>query len=296
MSEYFIGIDGGGTKTLARLGHGRETLMEIGAGASSLTQDLSGAINTVLGLCRELLAKHRIQPSQVSVACGLAGAGDTAAAGQLHAHLKQLGFAETTVTSDAQTSLLGAGAGLPIVVVSIGTGSVAIRLSRDGHIRQFGGWGLAIGDEGSGAAIGKSAVRALLWELDIHGRAVSELCQQIMTEVGIQRPAILRWLREAGSREYAALAPLVFKHLPDCQQANEIITKTAGEIDRLIAVANENQDLPLTLLGGLADKLNPYLSEAHQQKLIAPFGTSLDGACMLARKEARLEKATAFTA
>ncbi|MFV8782043.1 BadF/BadG/BcrA/BcrD ATPase family protein [Microbulbifer sp. SA54] len=295
MSDYFIGIDGGGTKTLARLGRGRDTLMEIGAGGSSLTQDLGGAINTVLGLCRELMAKQQIQPQQVSIACGLAGAGDTAAASQLSARLRDLGLAEVTVTSDAQTSLLGAGAGLPIVVVSIGTGSVAIRLSRDGHIRQFGGWGLAIGDEGSGAAIGKSAVRALLWELDIHSRAVSALCQQVMVKVGIQRPAILRWLREAGSREYAALAPLVFSHLPYCQQAHEIITKTAGEIDRLIAVANDNQDLPLTLLGGLADKLSPFLCEAHQQKLIAPFGTALDGACMLARKEARLEIAPAFT-
>ncbi|WP_226667715.1 BadF/BadG/BcrA/BcrD ATPase family protein [Microbulbifer aggregans] len=296
MSEYFIGIDGGGTKTLARLGRERETLIEISAGGSSLTQDLAGAVNTVIGLCRELMAKHHIQPQQVSLACGLAGAGDTAAASQLSARLKDLGLAEVTITSDAQTSLLGAGAGLPIVVVSIGTGSVAIRLSRDGHIRQFGGWGLAIGDEGSGAAIGKSAVRTLLWELDIHGRAVSTLCKQIMAKVGLQRPAILRWLRESGSREYAALAPLVFSHLPDCQHANEIITKTAGEIDRLITVANEGQDLPLTLLGGLADKLSPFLCEANQQKIIAPFGTALDGACMLARREARLEKAPAFTA
>ncbi|WP_295799832.1 BadF/BadG/BcrA/BcrD ATPase family protein [uncultured Microbulbifer sp.] len=293
MSEYFVGIDGGGTKTLARIGRGRETLLELRAEGSSLTQNPDEAGSTVIGLCRQLLARQRIKPQQVSVACGLAGAGNTVAANQLTTRLKEVGFSDVVVTSDAQTSLLGAGAGLPIVVVAVGTGSVAMRLSRSGNVRQFGGWGLAIGDEGSGAAIGKSAVRTLLWELDIHGRAVSELCQHVMAEVGMQRPTILGWLREAGPREYAALAPTVFEHLPNCQQAKDIITKTAGEIDRLIAAANEEEDLPLALLGGLADKLSPFLSEAHQQKLIAPFGTALDGACMLARKDARLEKAPA---
>ncbi|WP_066963624.1 BadF/BadG/BcrA/BcrD ATPase family protein [Microbulbifer sp. Q7] len=286
MNGYFLGIDGGGTKTLARLEDAHGERLTLKSGASSLTQDLDGAINNIAGLSRQVLARERVHPNQVHLACGVAGAGNPASAEKLRQRLCTLGFASVQIASDAQTSLLGAGAGTPIVMVAIGTGSVAMRLGRNGEIRQYGGWGLAVGDEGSGAAIGKSLVRALLWELDTHGRAVSALCQQVMTEVGEQRAQILPWLQQAGSREYAALAPAVFSHLPECPLARDIIGKTAAEVDRLIQAASGDENLPLAILGGLADKLSPHLHPDHQQRQIPPLGTALDGACMLARQKA----------
>ncbi|MCW8126978.1 BadF/BadG/BcrA/BcrD ATPase family protein [Microbulbifer halophilus] len=285
MSDYFIGIDGGATKTLGRLGGGDMAPLEIRTGASSLSQNPADAVATIVGLSRQLLTKRQIGPKQVSVACGVAGAGNPAAAGKLAARLESEGFARVTVTSDAKTSLIGAGAGLPMVMVAIGTGSVAMRLGRDGSIRQFGGWGLAVGDEGSGAAVGKSAVRGLLWELDNHGRAVSDLCRDIMAHVGYRRSSILPWLQEAGSREYAALAPAVFEHLPHCRLAEDIVRKTAIDVERLIRTASDDGELPLTLLGGLAEKMSPFLSEDLRSRLIPALGTALDGACILAQRE-----------
>ena len=287
MSAYFLGIDGGGTKTLARLESPGGGAITLKSGASSLTQDLDGAINNIAGISRQILARQNIPASEVHLACGVAGAGNPTSATQLHQRLSALGFLSVKITSDAQTSLLGAGAGTPIVMVAIGTGSVAMRLGRDGQVRQYGGWGLAVGDEGSGAAIGKSLVRALLWELDTYGRAESALCQQIMREVGENRSRILPWLQQAGSREYAALAPTVFSHLPDCQIAREIIAKTAAEVDRLIEMASDGDALPLAILGGLADKLGPHLHPDHQKRQIPPLGTALDGACMLAKQSAK---------
>lgn len=287
MSGYFLGIDGGGTKTLARLESPTGSSITLKSGASSLTQDLDGAINNIVGISRQLLARQNIPASEVHLACGVAGAGNPTSARQLQQRLSALRFASVEVTSDARTSLLGAGAGTPIVMVAIGTGSVAMRLGPDGQIRQYGGWGLAVGDEGSGAAIGKSLVRALLWELDMYGQAKSTLCQQIMREVGADRSRILPWLQQAGSREYAALAPTVFAHFPHCQIACEIIAKTAAEVDRLIEMASHEDALPLAILGGLADKLGPHLHPNHQQRQIPPLGTALDGACMLARQSAQ---------
>ena len=287
MSAYFLGIDGGGTKTLARLESPDGNAITLKSGASSLTQDLDGAINNIVGISRQILARRNIQPNCVHLACGVAGAGNPRSAQQLQQRLSAMGFVNVQITSDAQTSLLGAGAGTPIVMVAIGTGSVAMRLGRDGRIRQFGGWGLAVGDEGSGAAIGKSLVRALLWELDTYGQAKSALCQQIMREVGAERSRILPWLQKAGSRDYAALAPTAFSHLPNCEISREIIAKTAAEVDRLIEMASDGDALPLAILGGLAEKLGPHLHPDHQQRQIPPLGTALDGACMLAKKSAK---------
>lgn len=288
MSDYFIGIDGGATKTLGRLGGGDLAPLEIRSGASSLSRELPEAIASIVGLGRQLLAKRGIDPKQVSIACGVAGAGNPVAAEQLRARLQAAGYARVLVTSDARTSLIGAGAGQPMVMAAIGTGSVAMRLGRDGSIRQFGGWGLAVGDEGSGAAIGKSAVRALLWELDIHGRAASGLCRHIMEHVGYERSTILPWLQRAGSREYAALAPAVFEHLPHSRLAEDIVGKTAVDLERLIRTASDDEALPLALLGGLAGKMSPYLSADLRSRLVRPLGTALDGACSLAQRDMEL--------
>ncbi|WP_193164817.1 BadF/BadG/BcrA/BcrD ATPase family protein [Microbulbifer hainanensis] len=289
MSHCYIGIDGGGTKTLARLVDDNRPPIELRAGPSSLSQNLPQAISNIGSLCSQLLAASGVSADRVALACGVAGAGNESAARTLCGHLEAMGFAAVTVTSDARTSLVGAGAGLPMVMAAIGTGSVAMRLDRNGEIRQFGGWGLAVGDEGSGAAIGKSAVRALLWELDIHGAPQTPLSQQVMHHVGNHRPAILHWLQQAGSREYAAIAPMVFEHQRTCPLARDIAGKTVAEVERLIRSAWADTDLPITLLGGLADKLVPYLAEDLQSRLIPPLGSSLDGACILARDSVAIE-------
>ncbi|MEX2963138.1 BadF/BadG/BcrA/BcrD ATPase family protein [Microbulbifer sp. TYP-18] len=285
MSEYFLGIDGGASKTLARLGGPKMAPRELRSGPGSLTQNLTGAVATILRLSRQLLAAEKLRADQVNIACGVAGAGNPSAARLLTEHLQSEGFATVSVTSDAQTSLIGAGGGQPMVMVAVGTGSVAMRLGRDGSFRQFGGWGLAVGDEGSGAAIGKSAVRAMLWELDTQGCPKSALCRRIMESVGRRRTDILPWLQHAGSREYAALAPVVFEHLPGCEIAQDIVLKTTLEVEKLIRLASDGEDLPLTILGGLADNLGPLLAEDLQSRRIPPLGTSLDGACAIASSQ-----------
>lgn len=288
MSDFFLGIDGGATKTIARIGGADLEPMELRAGPGSLTQSITEAVANILGLTRQLLLRQRLRAAQVSLACGVAGAGNPKAAQFLAERLKAEGFANVTVTSDAKTSLIGAGGGLPLVMVAIGTGSVAMRLGRDSTIRQFGGWGLAVGDEGSGAAIGKSAVRGLLWELDIYGAPRSPLSRTIIELVGHQRADILPWLQRAGSRDYAALAPAVFEHLNRCRMAENIIVKTVGEIEKLIRTASDDDTLPLTILGGLADRLQPFLAEDLKQRCIPPLGTALDGAYTLAQRELAL--------
>lgn len=287
MINYFIGIDGGATKSVGRLLHGHKILGEMRSGPSTLSHQREQSIANLQKLCIELIEHSDLEPGQISLACGIAGAGNPEAAQELKESLVRLGFAAVTVTTDAQTSLVGAGDGKPLVMVAVGTGSVAMRLDSNGFVKQFGGWGLAVGDEGSGAAIGKSAVRALLWELDIHGEPISKLSRHVVECVGRQRPAILRWLSQAGPLEYAALAPVVFDFLPHCELAKNIAQKTAREVEVLIRAASGDFNLPLALLGGLAQNLSGLLSQDIQARLMQPLGTSLDGACKLAQQSQR---------
>ena len=287
MINYFLGIDAGATKSIARLTDQQRIVNEVRGGQASLSYDLNLAIANVQSLCVDLLNQSKLDAKDIVVACGAAGAGNPEAAKQLEAALMQLGFAHVLITTDAQTSLIGAGDGKPLAMIAVGTGSVAMRLSRDGSVKQFGGWGLAVGDEGSGAAIGKSAVRSLLWELDIHGQPQTKLSRYVVERVGRERPAILRWLRQAGPMEYAELAPAVFDFLPHCELARKIAKKTVNEVEVLIRVTRGDEDLPIAMLGGLADSLSQLLSDDLKEALMTPIGTALDGACKLAQQHQR---------
>jgi N-acetylglucosamine kinase-like BadF-type ATPase len=70
---------------------------------------------------------------------------------------------------DLLTSLMGASAGQPGVVVIAGTGSAAFGRLADGREGRAGGWGYLIGDEGSAYAIGRAALQMASHALDGRG-------------------------------------------------------------------------------------------------------------------------------
>jgi N-acetylglucosamine kinase-like BadF-type ATPase len=62
----------------------------------------------------------------------------------------------------------------PGVVVIAGTGSIAYGRDRQGRTVRAGGWGFAIGDEGSAHWIGRTAVSAVLRAADVADRGLAD--------------------------------------------------------------------------------------------------------------------------
>ena len=84
----------------------------------------------------------------------------------------RLGASRVLVTEDAVTAHLGAFGGAPGVVVSVGTGAIA--LWTDGQVcARVDGWGPVLGDHGSGVAIGRAGLRAAFSAIDGRGTATS---------------------------------------------------------------------------------------------------------------------------
>jgi N-acetylglucosamine kinase-like BadF-type ATPase len=84
----------------------------------------------------------------------------------------RLGATRVLVTEDAVTAHLGAFRGAPGVVVSAGTGSIA--LWSDGLTStRVDGWGPVLGDHGSGFAIGRAGLRAAFSAMEGRGSATS---------------------------------------------------------------------------------------------------------------------------
>lgn len=170
--SLYIGLDAGGSTTelLGRVvprPRGSPDAADLrlrGPGTNPNRVGPEKAAHHMADLVRQAL-QHRPAAHLASVYAGVAGAGSQAEQQDLSARLRQALGADAPpsvrVVHDALIALeaaFGAGSGL---VVIAGTGSVVFARARDGSVRRGGGWGYAIGDEGSGYALGCAALRAI---------------------------------------------------------------------------------------------------------------------------------------
>jgi glucosamine kinase len=279
---WILTVDGGGSKTAARLtdtSTGKQWQQQ--AGPASLTNDFALALQNIMQLSSALCREAGVDSKQLRVVMGLAGAGNPQQQQQAHAQLAPL-YHSLFVTTDAHTSLYGANLGQPVLVVALGTGSVAMRLLPDGTEQQIGGWGFNIGDEAGGAWLGKLAVRQLLWQVDSLDGIQSPLLQAIAGKIGSTAAQLLPWLKSAEPNDFAALAPLVFQYRRQCAVAAELLQQQIGAVTQLITQGLAHYRLPVVLLGGLAGDTMPLLPDALQAQLQPARGSALDGAFILA--------------
>jgi glucosamine kinase len=281
---FVLGLDGGGTKTLARLIRLKDNKQwQSTQGATSLTNDYHLALKSVADACEDLFAKAGCQAKQVSAVFGVAGAENSQVVSLFETDLS-IPFGHLEIVSDAKISLYGANQGRPVAVVALGTGSVGMRMLADGSQRHIGGWGFCIGDEGGGAKLGYGAVQKLLLELDWYGCGKSRLGQLLAGRVGATRGSASQWLAQAKPFDYAALAPEVFTLIDTCEVARAVLRAHAYHVEQLIDRTCADSALPLVLLGGLAGATKSLLRTHTKNMIISAKGDALDGACLLARQ------------
>jgi N-acetylglucosamine kinase-like BadF-type ATPase len=215
MPPFFLGIDGGGTKTIAIL-LGRDGAL-IGRGqAGPSTPRAVGEAAAHLELRRamtEALEQARLAAADVQAIClGLAGVdrpGDSAAVTSVVREM--LPAARVLVHNDAVIALAGGVGRLYGVVLIAGTGAIAYGVDAHGRSCRASGWGHLLGDEGSGYDIGLGALRAVLRAHDGRGPATA-LAARIISAWNLDRPEDLIGLVYASGfprRRIAALVPLV---------------------------------------------------------------------------------------
>lgn len=271
----FLGIDGGGTGCRAAVADASGHILGRGqAGPANIASDPDTATANILIASQAALAAAgggRVQ----SAALGLAGANAAGAAHRLH---QALPFARLTVVTDAVTAVKGALGSQDGIVAAIGTGSV-FASQRGGTLRQIGGYGLALGDEGSGAWLGRALLARTLRALD--GFApMTPLVQAVLAEQG-SADAVVAFSLAARPADYAALAPRLIASTDPAAVA--ILAQATDDIAGAIALLQPDPPLAVTFLGGLGPAFAARLTRWPQRPAL---GTALDGALLLAREAA----------
>jgi N-acetylglucosamine kinase-like BadF-type ATPase len=165
---YFLGIDGGGTKTLCAVGDESKLLATATAGPSNvLRAGEAQARESLHQSVRQACAAAGIAPAQVTNTCiGAAGAARPEVAETVRRFLAEILPSHIHVVGDMQIALEAAFGAGPGVLVIAGTGSIAYGRDLKGNTARAGGWGFAISDEGSAHWIGRAAAAALVRDMD----------------------------------------------------------------------------------------------------------------------------------
>lgn len=161
---FFLGIDGGGTKTRCVIGDEKS---ELGAGASSSSKiqriGEACARNALAGAVNEACVQAGISPRQIVRTCaGITGAAQPEIAGVMRDLMTSIVGGHVDIVADIEIAFEDAfGSGFGVMLIA-GTGSIAFGKNEKGENARAGGWGYPVSDEGSGQWIGAEAVREAL--------------------------------------------------------------------------------------------------------------------------------------
>lgn len=166
MSNYVLGVDGGGTKTHCALfdGSGKKIdLLEFGTTnherLSGGFQELEKVLDTML---QTLLGKHHIAIEEIEASVfGLAGIDTSKQRIEAETLIQKLGLKNFIVCNDAFLGIkVGSVHGHGICSVN-GTGCTVCGVDKTGRQLQIGGQGEYTGEKGGGSYLGRQAIQAV---------------------------------------------------------------------------------------------------------------------------------------
>ncbi len=284
IEQYWLGVDGGGTNTRAALIDSAGNVRGEGnaQGANFLRVGLTNAVQHVVTAVERACSSAGIERSRIAGACfGLAGVGNAKHRRQMHDALFEALSVETmSIETDARVALAGATNLEPGVVIIAGTGSIAYGMNDRGEYARAGGWGPAMGDEGSGHYIGRRALEAVVSAFD-HRAPETGLTDDVCRHFGVTSPSELPLVIYDSPtevmREIAQLSRLVVTAARDGDVvARGILTDAAIELARAVAAVIErlkmrHQSFRVAYVGGVFNAGDMVIGPMSESiRIVAP--------------------------
>ena len=265
---YFLGIDGGGTKT--------ELALSDSEGKIACRIFMDGCNPNAVGIeqAKRIIESGIIQVckdvslSSVVVYAGVAGCASESYASEIKAMLENMSFAACDVGSD-NNNIIAAGLGNNEgITMILGTGICAYVVKKE-EMKRIAGWGYLFDNGGSSFHIGRDAINAYFSAYDGTGEETT-LVQRIKETFSCSNAEFLNHLYKGGNKLVSSYAMCVFEEAEKGDRvAITILEKHIAEIARLIRVALShfsayNERIPVILGGGLTKQslMLPYLTRA----------------------------------
>lgn len=305
--NWVLGVDGGGTKTVAWLADRQANVQAepVGRGkAGPSNPSAVGFAAAMAAIDAAIAAAFRdagIERSPVTAACfALAGADRQGEREQFTNWAQQTRVAPTVRVCNDAEPILACVADSHGVALIAGTGSFALGRDESGTVSKVGGWGFRLGDEGSGYAVATAGLTAAVRYADGRGEATS-LLDRFTDHFQVQEVRNLIshiYAPDFDRRAVADLAPLVVAEADAGDRtAQRVLEDAATSLARMVQAASSRLTLPLPLplaiTGGFI--LNTDCVRAQMVEKLAESGVAAEvtlvpeavrGAVVLAREAA----------
>lgn len=286
MTEYFIGIDGGGTSCRAAVAGADGRILGRGrSGASNILTAPDIALEHIEEAARLAMQDAGLPDQPLSGCSALLGVAGNNVGDAVSYVLARLPFRRSDIVSDGLIALQGAIGDADGAIAIVGTGTIFIT-RHQGRLHYLGGWGFQVGDLGGGARIGHAALQESLLAHD-GIRPRSALTALILDEFDNDPRNVVDFARAAHPGDFGRYAPQVVQYAADGDAtALRLMRDAASHVDAALdaVAALTGAGSPLCLLGGLAQVYPGYLAERHRTRLAEPLADALTGAVALAVK------------
>ena len=256
--RFALGVDGGGSKTLAVIVNeqGEEVGRGLAEGANHNAVGLDTAVQHISTAIEQATRMAHCQLPLRAAWFGLAGV-DRQTDFDLFQPLLSTFAKHVRLTNDAELLLAGLENAVGVALVA-GTGSIALGCDAAGHKARVGGWGHILGDEGSGYAIAQQALQAAVRAADGRGPQ-TVLLERILQYWNLSQAdqIIGQVYGESDKARIASLSSLVLLSARAGDQvAATIVQHAARELALTVHAACQSlefpdQEVPLALGGGL---------------------------------------------
>jgi glucosamine kinase len=224
--SLFLAIDAGGTKTRCLLADESHVLGRASTGSVKLMRVGEPEASTRLrAMLQEVSLTAGVNLRDITQTCiGLAGITIDAVREWAEREIRAAVGGNLLLAGDEEIALDGAFLGGPGILIIAGTGSNVLGRAADGAMYHAGGWGPALGDEGSGFWIAQEALRAGFWAKD---RGIATV---LLTEIGEFWGAkslgeIVEMANARPGPDLPALAPIVVR----CAEAGDELASAVLE-------------------------------------------------------------------
>lgn len=252
--RFFLGIDGGGTKTAFALADEKGTVLSCVTLGACNPNDVG--FEETERVLKEGIACvcQGYSMEEISVFAGLAGCSSAENLPRIRVFLEKFGFAKCANHNDAQNAVAAALGTEDGVAVIMGTGSIAYA-KKGSDLYRIGGYGYLFGDKGSGFAIGRDVILSALMMED-GSIEKTGLYEMVLQKCGGETVlSQIDFFYKEGKKEIARYAPLAFDALKNGDmEARRILEENIGAVATLIMGGGKHLDssfVKVSLCGGV---------------------------------------------
>ncbi|GAA0125973.1 N-acetylglucosamine kinase [Clostridium senegalense] len=273
--SYYLGIDGGGTKTVAILSKDDGTIVDTARMGPTNYKGvgIEKTKDEFWSMFKYFFSRDKVSLKEIKSLC-LGGAGvDFEKDKEILKNIfYSLGYKnKILIYNDSVTTLVGANGGKKGAILISGTGSVAYGIDLDNNPIRVGGWGHFIDDLGSGFAIGKDALSKIMESYDGR-RKQTILWEKVSTKLQIKsHDELISYIYnpKTNKNNIAEIAVIVINSYLEDDVAKEIIDKAVEDLFIIVKTLSEKMNcdnFPLSFSGSVLLK-SPLIRELLEKRI-----------------------------